>query len=281
MIVPWLQSLLRQLVSQLGVVKGTAERSEYKMRRTFDDRLAFAVERKGRVVYLIGPELLGGCDYNQIFAVPDKHSTLAGCNEDEAVLGIIDVEVSSDIEDEVEAVLAVIDIELLFLDGVDLLDSEALSLVDEAIIVGVYFFLYGFGLEDVGVEFWFLFDCLLHLLEFDWLFLLLYHGVVFNSVQRAGLFLFFVELTVGEILQRVVIANVYFVIFILLRPIITHPQVLGENIAIVILLLIFGTLLANVWAFFNLKGFFVHIVGEFFFFAAFGTRTDIPHFCVI
>lgn len=196
MIVPWLQSLLRQLVSQLWVVKGTAKWSEYEMGRTFDDRLAFAVEGKGRVMYLIGPELLGGSHNNQIFAVPDEDSTLAGRDEDEAILGIIDVEVGSDIEDEVEAVLAVIDIELLLFDGVDLLDPEGLSLVDEAIIVGVYFFLYGFGFEDVCMEFRFLFDYLLHLLDFDYLFLLLDHRFVFNSVQCAGLFLFFVKLIV-------------------------------------------------------------------------------------
>lgn len=171
----------------------------------------------------IGSELFSGCYNNQIFAVPDKNSTLAWGNEDEAVLSIIDVQVGSDIEDEIKTVFAVIDIELLLFDWVDLLHFKGLSLVDEAIIVGVYFFLYCFRFEDVSVKFWFLFDYLLGLLDFDWLFLLLNHWFVFNPVQCAGFFFFLVKLIVGKILKRVILTNVYFVICILLRSIICHP----------------------------------------------------------
>ena len=122
-------------------------------------------------------------------------------------MGIIYVQVGSDIEDEIKAVFAVIDIELLLFDGVDFLHSKGLNLIDEAIIVWIYFFLYCFRLEDICVEFRFLFDYLLRLFDFDMLFLLLYNEFIFNSVQRAGLLFFFVKLIVGEYLQRLILNN--------------------------------------------------------------------------
>lgn len=67
---------------------------------------------------LISPKLLGSCYQNHSFAIPNEDGALAGCDKDGAVLTVINVEVSSDVEDEEVTVFAILNIVLLLLDGV-------------------------------------------------------------------------------------------------------------------------------------------------------------------
>lgn len=164
------------------------------MRRTLYHRLALAIERKCRVMYFIGSKLFS-CSYNhQIFAISNKHSTLTRPNKDKAILCVVYVQISSDIEDEVATILAIIDIKLLLFDRVNLLDSKCLILIDKTVVVRIDFFLDCLRLKDVGVKFWFLLDYLFRLLYFNWLFLLLDYGFTLDSIQCTGLFFFFMKL---------------------------------------------------------------------------------------
>jgi hypothetical protein len=65
---------------------------------------------------LVCSELLGHCNYVDILAAPHEDSRLHWAQEDETVLGIVNVDIGCDIEDEVDTVLAVINIVLLLFD---------------------------------------------------------------------------------------------------------------------------------------------------------------------
>lgn len=94
---------------------------------------------------LIGPKLLGGCNQNHSFAVPYEDGTLAGCDEDSAILAVIDVEIGSDVEDEKLAIFAVFNVVLLLLDRVYRFDLEGRCLLDEAVIIRIVFLLHRLG----------------------------------------------------------------------------------------------------------------------------------------
>lgn len=94
---------------------------------------------------LIGPKLLGGCNQDHSFAVPNKDGALARRDKDGAILAVIDVEVGSDIEDEETAILAIFNVVLLLLNRVYNLDLEGGGLLDEAVIIRVVFLLHSFG----------------------------------------------------------------------------------------------------------------------------------------
>lgn len=49
----------------------------------------------------IGSELLCNCHHRYVFTVSHEDSGLARSHEDEAVLGVIDIKIGSDIEDKV------------------------------------------------------------------------------------------------------------------------------------------------------------------------------------
>lgn len=123
-----------------------------KVRGALDHRLALTIERKDAIVALVGSKLLGGSNNGQSFAVPNEDCALARSDEDSAVFRVIDVEVGSDIEDEVLAILAIIYIVLLLFDGVDLFYLEAIGLVFISIIVRVVFLLHCLRLQDISLE---------------------------------------------------------------------------------------------------------------------------------
>ena len=64
-------------------------------------------------MYFISPELFSYSNHYQIFAISNENCTLAWGYKDEAVLTIIDVQISCDIKNEENAIFAVIDVELL------------------------------------------------------------------------------------------------------------------------------------------------------------------------
>ena len=61
--------------------------------------MAFTVERKSTVVALVRSKLASYSNNSQIFAAPYENCALTRGNEDETVLGIIDVDIGCDIED--------------------------------------------------------------------------------------------------------------------------------------------------------------------------------------
>ena len=98
------------------LIDRAAEGGEYELGGAFDDGLAFAIEREGRVMALIGSELFGGCDDDHVFAASDKDGAFAGGDEDEAVFAVIDIDVGGDVKDEELAVFAFVYVELLLFD---------------------------------------------------------------------------------------------------------------------------------------------------------------------
>ena len=54
---------------------------------------------------LVCSELLGHCNYVDILAAPHEDSRLHWAQEDETVLGIVNVDIGCDVEDEVDTVL--------------------------------------------------------------------------------------------------------------------------------------------------------------------------------
>ena len=58
------------------------------------------------------------CDgnYSELFAISNEDSALNRSKKDEAILAVIDIDISCDIKDKIGAIFAVIDIVLLFFD---------------------------------------------------------------------------------------------------------------------------------------------------------------------
>jgi hypothetical protein len=133
-------------------VEGTLEGGEGESVGALDNGLTLAIQRKGAVIALEGPELLGGGDEGDSLAISNEDGGLAWGDKDEAILAIVDVEIGRNIEDEEGAVATSIYIVLLFLDGVDGFNLERTSLVEVPIVVGVVLLFHCFWLEDVGSE---------------------------------------------------------------------------------------------------------------------------------
>ena len=65
----------------------------------------------------------------------------------------------------------------------------------------------------------------------------------------------------------------------LLNSLARHSQIFSEDISLILMVLaVFGTVLADLRIFFYLEGFLMDVVGEFFFLASFGTGADVTHF---
>ena len=82
-------------------------------RGAFNHWLAFAAQGEVAVMAIVSPELTNDTNYDHILTTPDKNAAFAwGCKND-AILTIINVDISCDIEDEVKTSFAVINVELL------------------------------------------------------------------------------------------------------------------------------------------------------------------------
>ena len=159
MIVPWFPPQLLELILH-SLIFGTVQAREVQIGGAFNNGLTLAVQGKVAIMALVRSELSGGGHNDHVLAVADEDGAFAGCNEDEAVFGVIDVEVGGYVENEKITIFALIDVILLLFDGIYLFDFERALLVHELVVVRVVFLLDGlFGFEDV----WVLHLLLLHL----------------------------------------------------------------------------------------------------------------------
>jgi hypothetical protein len=278
MIVPNLKFLFAQLLVKLFIIDGTGKGGEGEFRRALDHRLALAIQWKGTVMALVCSELLGHCNYVDILAAPHEDSRLHWAQEDETVLGIVNVDIGCDIEDEVDTVLAVINIVLLLFDWIDLLHLEAVNLIYEPVVVRVIFLLGGLGLQNKIAELWFrLLFFLLHnslflLRSLDQLFafslfrLYLFELSVFRERLALKLARVGVE-TVGCRLYGSILMVFTFVI---------DMNLICENVVFTVNGVILGRCFSNSMIF-NFESLLVHVVGKVFVLSPLRTRTNTSH----
>ena len=173
MIVPRHKFLLFHLLRK-KVIDGAAKGWESQVRWTLYDWLTFAIEWKSTRMTLICSKLT--CDGNNghFFAISNEDSALNRSEKDEAVLAVINIDVSCDIKDKVGAIFAVIDIILLFFDWIDFFNFEGSNFIFETIIVRVVFLFSYFWFQNICLKFWRLFNLFLRLLFWNQLLLFLH-----------------------------------------------------------------------------------------------------------
>lgn len=120
---------------------------------------------------IICPKLPHSRYYNHIFTTSHKDTTLNRCSKDKTILAIINVYISSNIEDKIHSTFTFIDIKLLTFQRIDWLDFKLVLLLFEAVICRVKFFLLHTCIENIVFGFGFLLDYFRLRLDL-WLFLL-------------------------------------------------------------------------------------------------------------
>ncbi len=183
MVIPNFKFSFRKLLSKLSVSR-SIETWENHVWRTFNNRLAFAVNRKVTIFAIHCSKLLTGCNYVHFFTVSYENCALTWRYKNETILCVIDVDVCCDIENKEKTVFAAVDIKLLFLYGVYLFDSKLTFLVEESVVVGIVFLFNLFGGENVWIFRFLNFGLLCKLFYFflDFELLLLYLFLYFHFV---------------------------------------------------------------------------------------------------
>lgn len=93
----------------------------------------------------VSSELFGDGYHSYIFAVSDKDGGLTRGHKNEAVIGVIDVKIGCDVEDEISTTVTIIDIKLLLLNRINLFYFKTHILAFEAVVVRVVLFLWSLG----------------------------------------------------------------------------------------------------------------------------------------
>jgi len=92
----------------------------------------------------IGSELSSYSNDGELLTISDENGAFAGCNEDCAVLAVVNVYIGRDVEDKIAAVFAIVDVVLLLFYRVNFFNLEGVGLVFEAVVVRVILFLDSF-----------------------------------------------------------------------------------------------------------------------------------------
>ena len=92
----------------------------------------------------VSSELFGDSYHSHIFAISDKNGGLTRGHKNEAVIGVIDVKIGCDVEDEISTIVAIVDIKLLLLNRINLFYFKTHILAFEAVVVRIVLFLWSF-----------------------------------------------------------------------------------------------------------------------------------------
>ena len=120
--------------------------------------MTFTVERKSTIMALVCSKLTSNSNNSQIFATPNKYCALTRSYKDKTVLGIINVDISCDIEDKKWTVFAVIYIVLLLFDRINCFDFKCSFFIFETIIIRIIFLFRSFWFENICIKFRWLLD---------------------------------------------------------------------------------------------------------------------------
>lgn len=132
------------------------------VRATFNNRLAFTIYRKMAIMTVICSELTNSSNNNHIFTASNKYTAFnRGCINN-TILAIININVSTYIEDKISSIFATIYIELLSFDWINWLYFKLVLLLLKIKVFWIkLFFLCPCG---QNIVFWFRLWLLLYLL---------------------------------------------------------------------------------------------------------------------
>lgn len=125
-----------------------------EIRWAFNHRLTLTIQRKYAIMALISPKLLSRSNNSKSLATSYKNCAFARCNKDSTIISIIDVEISSDVEDKVLWIFAVIYIILLLFNRINLFYFEAINFIFISIVIWIIFLLHCFRLQNIGLKRW-------------------------------------------------------------------------------------------------------------------------------
>lgn len=95
---------------------------------------------------LVGSELFSGSNNSKISAISNKNSALTGRNINFGIIGIINIDICSNIKDKILRVLTIIYIELLTFNRINNFNFKTILFIFKSIIIWIVFLLYCFWL---------------------------------------------------------------------------------------------------------------------------------------
>lgn len=133
---------MEKLVFELGIL-WRLEWWKMDARATLYDWLALTIDWKMRVMTIVSSKLANSCHNYHVFATTHKYAALYGSCKNETIFTVVNVNVSSNIKNEIRSIIAIFDIKLLPFYRVHSFYSELIFLLFEIIILWIkFFFLY-------------------------------------------------------------------------------------------------------------------------------------------
>lgn len=142
-VVPYFQLSFVKLVNQFFVF-WTLKTRKVHSSRALNYWTTFTQKRKMTILTIYSPKLPSSCNNSQVFAISDKNSTITRGNENKAIVGIIDINISSNIKDKIRTIFTVVKVKLLHFYSVNLLYFKLSLFISKTKLFWIYLLFFSY-----------------------------------------------------------------------------------------------------------------------------------------